>query len=111
MKSCGRKWLGGRPILSSVPSSRRARGTRVEQSSDRVVFRMEECRVQLARGRRGLPDFPCKSVALVEYEGFAKTVDPRIRTRCIVCPPDEHPEEYWCAWEFSLPEDPSRKEN
>src|SRR5680860_530660 len=36
MKSCGRKWLGGRPILSSVPSSRRARGTRRVGMSDIV---------------------------------------------------------------------------
>src|SRR5665811_2111359 len=36
MKSCGRKWLGERPILSSVPSSRRARGTRRVGMSDIV---------------------------------------------------------------------------
>src|SRR5680860_1717493 len=36
MKSCGRKWLGGRPILSSVPSSRRACGTRRVGMSDIV---------------------------------------------------------------------------
>ncbi|NIM96319.1 MAG: hypothetical protein GTO18_21690 [Anaerolineales bacterium] len=65
-------------------------------------FEMVDCRVQAARRRKGLPDFPCKSVGLVEYEGFAKTIDPRIRTRCIACPPDPHPEEFWCAWEFTI---------
>lgn len=79
----------------------------VEQSEKKVVFRMEECRVQVARKRKGLPDFPCKSVALVEYTGFAETVDPRLRTRCVACPPDEHPEDYWCAWEFTLGGEPS----
>ena len=29
-------------------------------------------------------------------------IDPRIETRCVACPPDPHPEEYWCAWEFSI---------
>lgn len=67
-----------------------------------IVFRMNDCRVQAARKRKGLPDFPCKPVGLVEYEHFARTIDPRFRTRCIACPPDPHPEEYWCAWEFVL---------
>lgn len=67
-----------------------------------LLFRMNECRVQEARRRKGLADFPCKPVGLVEYEGFARTVDPRITTRCVACPPDPHPDEYWCAWEFRL---------
>jgi len=76
----------------------------VEQSDDRLVFRMNECRVQSARARKGLPEFPCKSVGLVEYSGFASTIDPRIETRCIGCPPDPHPDEWYCAWEFTMPE-------
>ncbi len=71
-----------------------------EVTDKRVVFRMVDCRVQSARKRKGLPDFPCKSVGLVEYAEFARTVDPRIETRCIACPPDPHPDDYWCAWEF-----------
>jgi hypothetical protein len=78
-----------------------------DQAADErtIVFRMNDCRVQSARKRKGLPDFPCKPVGLVEYEYFARTIDPRIRTRCIACPPDPHPEEYWCAWEFTLAEE------
>jgi hypothetical protein len=74
----------------------------IEESQSRVVFRMRDCRVQSARRRKGLADFPCKPVGLVEYEWFARTIDPRIETRCLACPPDEHPDEYWCAWEFSI---------
>jgi hypothetical protein len=74
----------------------------IEQTENRVVFRMLDCRVQLARKCKGLPDHPCKSVGIVEYGEFAKAVDPRIETRCIACPPDPHPEEFWCAWEFTL---------
>ncbi len=69
-----------------------------------LIFRMNECRVQVARKRKGLPDFPCKQVGIIEYTEFAKTIDPRIKTRCIVCPPDPHPDEYYCAWEFTLEE-------
>ena len=76
----------------------------IEISENRCVFRMNNCRVQYARKSRGLPDFPCKGVGLVEYGDFAKIIDPRIETKCICCPPDEHPEEYYCAWEFVLKE-------
>lgn len=74
----------------------------LEVSDTRAVFGMRDCRVQAARKRKGLPDFPCKSVGIVEYAEFARTVDPRIRTRCVTCPPDDHPEDLWCAWEFSV---------
>ena len=74
----------------------------IEVTDNRAVFRMVDCRVQSARKRKGLPDFPCKTVGIVEYAGFARTIDPRIETRCIACPPDPHPEEFWCAWEFVL---------
>lgn len=74
----------------------------VEVTDSRAVFKMLDCRVQSARKRKGLADHPCKSVGIVEYSEFAKAIDPRIRTTCIACPPDEHPEDYWCAWEFLL---------
>jgi hypothetical protein len=76
----------------------------IEQDETRVVFRMLDCRVQSARKRKGLADHPCKSVGIVEYGEFAKTIDPRIKTTCLACPPDPHPEEFWCAWEFTLQE-------
>lgn len=76
---------------------------RVVWQNDRAfVFQMNECRVQVARQRAGLADYPCKSAGIVEYTYFAQTIDPRIKTTCLACPPDEHPEEYWCAWQFEL---------
>jgi hypothetical protein len=72
----------------------------IDVDTNKIIFRMNDCRVQSARKRKNLPDFPCKSVGLVEYSGFARTIDPRIKARCIACPPDKHPEEYYCAWEF-----------
>jgi hypothetical protein len=75
-----------------------------ERSDRRAVFVMRDCRVQSARARKGLPDFPCKPVGLVEYAEFARAIDPRIETRCITCPPDAHAADVWCAWEFTIPE-------
>lgn len=74
----------------------------LEVSDTRAVFRMVDCRVQSTRKRKGLDDFPCKSVGIVEYSEFARTIDPRIQTRCLACPPDVHPDDYFCAWEFTL---------
>lgn len=106
MKRHGMKPGGGIPVLV------RALGFRlyaylntqdvVEETPTRVVFRMRDCRVQSARKRKNLADFPCKSVGVVEYGWFAHAIDPRIRTRCLYCPPDEHPEDSYCAWEFTL---------
>ena len=76
----------------------------VEQVDENcIIFRMNKCRVQAARQRRGLPDYPCKSVGLVEYPYFASAIDQRIQTECIGCPPDPHPEGWFCAWKFTLP--------
>ncbi|NPA24551.1 MAG: cytosolic protein [Deltaproteobacteria bacterium] len=77
----------------------------IEDVDDRcIIFRMNECRVQLARQRKGLDDYPCKSVGLVEYPYFARTIDSRIKTECLGCPPDPHPDEWFCAWKFTLEE-------
>jgi hypothetical protein len=70
----------------------------------RLRFFMDVCRVQETRRRKGLDDFPCKSVGTVEFEYFARTVDPRIHTRCLHCPPETEDGKY-CGWEFSLRSD------
>ncbi len=76
---------------------------RTEWSEDRrkLRFFMDVCRVQETRRGKGLPDFPCKSVGTVEFETFAATIDPRIRTTCLHCPPDALEGEY-CGWEFTM---------
>lgn len=56
-----------------------------------LIFTMDNCRVQSARMRKNLPDYPCKSAGLVEYARFAEGIDDRIQTECIGCPPDAPP--------------------
>ncbi len=106
MKRIGIEPGGGIPALVECLKHRLYARINEQESDEitenRAVFKMRDCRVQSARKRKGLPDFPCKKVGIVEYSGFAKTIDPRIKTRCIACPPDEHPDEYWCAWEFTI---------
>ncbi len=73
------------------------------ESDNSFEFYMVECRVQSARRRKQMPLFPCKSVGIVEYSGFAETIDRRIKTECICCPPDESAgKEFYCGWRFSL---------
>ena len=72
----------------------------VEETPDSFVFRMSNCRVQAARNRKGLEDYPCKSGGIVEYTTFARTIDPRIKVTCLACPPDPHPAAWFCAWKF-----------
>ncbi|MGQ9678227.1 MAG: DUF6125 family protein [bacterium] len=95
---------GGIPALIRALSYRQYayinRQEVIKVNSNRAIFRMVDCRVQRARQRKGLTDFPCKTVGTVEYELFARTVDERIQTRCLYCPPDAHPSDSWCAWEF-----------
>jgi hypothetical protein len=74
----------------------------VEKTDHKLIFEMTGCRVQDARHRKGLAPFPCKEVGIVEYSTFAKTIDPRIETRCLRCPPDSYNGEYWCRWEFTI---------
>ena len=73
-----------------------------EPDQNTLIFKMVDCRVQSARNRKNMPEFPCKPVGMVEYSGFASTIDPRIKTRCLHCPPDDHPEDSYCAWEFTI---------
>lgn len=74
----------------------------IEWQDDRtMIFKMIECRVQKTRTEKNLLPFPCKSVGIVEFSKFAQTVDPRINTECIHCPPDPLGNEY-CAWKFTM---------
>lgn len=74
----------------------------IEETPDSFVFRMDDCRVQSARKRKGLNDYPCKSAGLIEFPEFAKAIDSRIITSCVCCPPDKHPAESYCEWRFSI---------
>lgn len=73
------------------------------ETDNSFEFYMIDCRVQSARRRKQMTLFPCKSVGIVEYSGFAKTIDPKIKTECIACPPDEEAgKEFYCGWRFSI---------
>lgn len=78
-----------------------------EWSIDRRTLRfvMDRCRVQETRRDKQLGPFPCRSVGIVEFTTFARTIDRRILTRCIACPPEPNASGA-CTWEFTLDEPP-----
>ena len=71
---------------------------------DHAVVRNVRCRVQNTRKSKGLKEFGCKPVRFGFLKAFAKEFNPDIVVNCVVCPPDKHPENLWCQWEFSYKE-------
>ncbi len=74
----------------------------VRENDNTLLFYMNDCRVQSARKKKNLPDYPCKSAGVIEYTSFATAIDSRIKTECISCPPDKHPDEWFCGWKYTI---------
>jgi hypothetical protein len=74
----------------------------IEISDGRAVLRIDRCRTQETRLSKGLGEFPCKRVRFGYLRNFAKTLNPKVEVNCLVCPPDKHPKDLWCKWEFTL---------
>lgn len=73
-------------------------------SGGALFYTSVKCRVQSARERKGMPFHPCKSVGIIEYGGFAKAIDPRIRCECVSCYPDVTDPTCRCKWKFTIDE-------
>ncbi|MEM4258368.1 MAG: DUF6125 family protein [Candidatus Thermoplasmatota archaeon] len=69
---------------------------------NRAVIRNTYCRVQTTRLKKGLSEFACKPVRLGFLKAFAAEFNPNIKVTCTICPPDIHPQNLWCEWEFRL---------
>jgi len=69
---------------------------------NRAIIRNVRCRVQNTRLSKGLVEFGCKPVRWGFLKSFAKEFNPDIIVNCNVCPPDKHPENLWCEWEFKI---------
>lgn len=67
-----------------------------------LIYRTLDCRVQNARKRKGMEFHPCKSVGIIEYTFFAKTIDSRFECEAISCYPDVIDETCNCSWKFTL---------
>jgi len=70
-----------------------------------LTYRVLSCRVQQARARKGMEFHPCKPVGLVEYGGFAKTIDDRFTLDEVSCYPEMTDDTGNCMWKFTLHEE------
>ena len=70
------------------------------EGRESLVYRIDECRVQQARLRRGRELHPCRRVGIHEYGELARAVDPRITCICISCYPEQTLPDCGCAWRF-----------
>lgn len=69
---------------------------------DHAIVRNVRCRVQNTRLKKGLKEFGCKPVRWGFLKAFAKEFNKDIEVICKVCPPDKHPDDLWCEWEFTV---------
>jgi hypothetical protein len=67
-----------------------------------AILRNVRCRVQNTRLSKNLSEFGCKPVRFGFLKSFAREFNPDIIVSCNVCPPDKHPDDLWCEWEFRL---------
>ncbi|MBU4268230.1 MAG: hypothetical protein KJ808_05220 [Acidobacteria bacterium] len=67
-----------------------------------LEYRVKTCRVQQARRRKKLADFPCQPVGLVEYGLFASAIDAAFHTEVVSCPPHVTRPDHYCIWRFRL---------
>ena len=74
----------------------------IEVEQNKAIMRNVRCRVQNTRINKGLGEFGCKPVRWGFLKSFAREFNPKIEVKCNICPPDEHPEDLWCEWEFVL---------
>ena len=80
-------------------------GYEMEETPDGARIRVPHCPPQAARLKAGRQEFPCKAMHLAEFTNFAREIDDRVEVRCLMAPPDPHPEDLWCEWEMTRREE------
>jgi hypothetical protein len=71
---------------------------------NRFRIKVTNCYQQVRRLEDGIGEFACKPAGLAICEAAAEVINPKAQVKCIVCPPDDHPKDVWCEWEFEIPE-------
>jgi hypothetical protein len=74
----------------------------IDETPHGARIRVRHCLPQEARIKAGKGEFPCKARNLAELANFAKEIDERVEVRCLMAPPDPHPEDLWCEWQLAL---------
>lgn len=66
-------------------------------------IKVTNCYQQVRRLEEGIGEFACKPAGIAICEAAARVIHPAAEVECLVCPPDKHPPDVWCDWEFRIP--------
>ena len=72
----------------------------VKKEEYKTTLSIPSCPPQIARQKHGKNEFLCKNMHQKFFTNFAKEIDERVEVKCLFAPPDPHPRELWCKWEF-----------
>ncbi len=75
-------------------------GYEVEHFKNRAVWTCRQCPPQEQRVKMGMGEFPCEPTFDACFKNITQVVDPKVKVRCLFCPPGPHPDDAWCQWEF-----------
>ncbi len=75
--------------------------TKIDNEKFRI--KVTNCYQQVRRLEDGMGELPCKPAGIAICEAAAEVINPRAKVKCLVCPPDEHPQDVWCEWEYEIP--------
>ncbi len=74
----------------------------VKVNNEKFRIKVTNCYQQVRRLEDGLGELACKPAGMAICEAAAKVINPRANVKCLVCPPDEHPKDVWCEWEYEI---------
>ncbi|MFC2017617.1 DUF6125 family protein [Chloroflexota bacterium] len=74
----------------------------VTLTDSKLVFHCANCPPQKARIRDGRGEFPCKPVGEALFISYAELVSSKVKLTCLTCPPDPHPSQFWCEWQYEI---------
>ena len=88
-------------VLSTIWANGEYEIWKVDDRTFRI--RVTDCHQQVRRLAEGMGELACKPAGLAITETAVRALNPACTVRCLVCPPDAHPKDVWCEWEFALP--------
>jgi hypothetical protein len=77
-------------------------GYEYEIIDNHAIWTCSSCPPQENRVKMGIGEFPCKPTFDACFNNLVQVIDPRVKVKCNFCPPDSHPKDAWCQWQFSL---------
>jgi len=75
-------------------------GYKVEYRGNQAIWTCTHCPPQINRIKAGMEEFACRPTFEACFGSLCEVMDPKVKVTCLICPPEPHPEDIWCQWEF-----------